>query len=63
MTRSDAVEHAAEQLALVDEVVAEGGDLEAAMAVTGIGGRRFFMRWLERHDRIDLRAHFERKRS
>lgn len=68
MTRGDAVEHAAEMLLVVDEMAAEGCDLSEIMVVTGIGGdtaagRRQFRRWLERHGRLDLVAHFEKERQ
>lgn len=68
MTRNDAPVHAAELIAVVEEMVGEGCDISQVMLVTGIGGdtsagRRTFLRWLERHDRLDLRAHFERERG
>lgn len=54
----------ADQMRHVEELVEEGSDMSQAMLVTGIGGdtsagRRVFLRWLERHGRLDLRAHFE----
>lgn len=55
------------QLLAVEEMVEEGSTLSEVMVVTGIGGdtaagRRAFLRWLDRHGRLDLRAHFELER-
>lgn len=55
------------QLLAVEEMVEEGSTLSEVMVVTGIGGdtaagRRVFLRWLDRHGRLDLRAHFELER-
>ena len=68
MTRNDAPVRAAELIAVVEEMVAEGCGMSHVMLVIGVGGdtsagRRVFLRWLERHDRLDLRAHFERERG
>ena len=64
MTRGDAVEHAVAQLLVVEEMIGQGSSMVEIMLITGIGGdtsagRRRFLRWLERHERLDLRAYFE----
>lgn len=47
------------KIAAVEELVRDGGSLDDALVLTGIGRRRQFLRWLERHGRLDLRMHFE----